>query len=150
MAKTCSCWLKICLLQNHRPQTGHRQLTTDTETGCPLPINHRPPTHQQVLNRHTDSRTGPPSTHRPPTHQQVIHRHTDSATGPPPTHWLTNRLSTDPPTTHRVNWPPTIWLNQTYFNRGRLLVVGGLSVVGGFVIHHEIFKEHWNQVSLSF
>ena len=73
MAETCSCWLKICLLQNHQLPTGHRQPTTDTAIGCPPPIDHRPPTHRQVL-----------------------YQHTDSPTGPPPTQWFTNRLSTDP------------------------------------------------------
>ena len=59
MAKTCSCWLKICVLQNHRPPTGHRQLATNTATGCSLPIDHR-----QVLHQ--------PNDHRPPTHRQVL------------------------------------------------------------------------------
>ena len=101
-------------------------------------MNHQTPTHQPVLYQcndhgHANSLTGPQPSHQPPNHQQVIHQHTDSTTGLPPTHWFTNRLSTNPPT-HQVNWPPTIWLNRTYFNRGWLVVVGGLSVVGSFVI----------------
>ena len=118
VAKTCSCWLKICILQNYRPLTGHRQPTTDT---------------QQVVHRQSI------------TDQRLTDR---SSTNPTTTdHQLTDRFSTDTPT-HRVSWPPTTWLNQTYFNRGRLLVVGGLSVVCGFVIRSQNFKEHWNQVSL--
>ena len=99
-------------------------------------IVNRPPTHNRLF-----------TVNWPPTDQRLTDR---SSTNPTTTdHQLTDRFSTDTPT-HRVNWPPTTWLNQTYFNRGRLLVVGGLSVVGGFVIRSQNFKEHWNQVSLLF
>ena len=105
--------------------TNHRQATVN-----------RPPTQRQVVHRQstTDSLTGSPqpNDHWPPTHRQFLHQHTDSPTGPPPTD----------PMIHQQD--------QTYYNRCWLLVVGDLSLVGGFVIRPENFKEYWNQVSLSF
>ena len=124
-----------------KPLTTNRLPLTDHRHNDRLSTANEPP--------NTNSPTSPLPMQRPRTRQltdrsSTIPPTTDSLTGYTPTHRLNNRSSTNPlihqqvistnPPTHQVNWPPTIWLNRTYFNRGWLVVVGGLSVVGSFVI----------------
>ena len=119
------------LTTNRLPLTDHRhndRLSTASE-----PPNTNSPTSPLPMQRPRTRQLTDRSSTIPPT--------TDSPRGYTPTHRLNNRSSTNPlihqqvihqPTTHQVNWPRTIWLNGTYF--GWLVVVGGLSVVGSFVI----------------